>query len=171
MRQVAGEGKSAWRQPQALACRCHGHTQGGGAGSALGREEFPEYRDEIPGVEGLVEEVAPQGAVSFGGRLPVKGGHHHPDGRAGCSFAGTAEPVQDGSTLAVGELEVEDRGMRGLFLLEDTEGFAAGGYFGDVKPRLTEAEPQHSGYRPVILDDEHSRPIDLGGTFRQAGLG
>jgi len=126
------------------------------AGSGLCCEERPQDRDELPGVEGLGEEVTPQRAVSLCGHILIQGGHDHPHGRVGWSFVGAAEPVQDGSTLAVGELEVEEHGVWGL-LLEDAKGFAPHGYLAGVKPSVAEAEAQYSGYRLAVLDDKHLR--------------
>ena len=88
------------------------------ADSALRCEEGLEYGDELPGVEGLGEEVPAQGAESFGGLLAVQGGYDNPDGSVGWLLVRGAEQLQDRSTLAVGKLEVEDRGVRGT-LLED----------------------------------------------------
>jgi len=101
--------------------------------------------------------VTPQGAKSLRGCLLVQGGHDHPDRRVGCPFVGAAEPVQDGSTLAVGELEVEEDGVWRL-LLENAKRFASRGYLAGVKSRLAEAEAQHSRDRLVVLDDKHLRP-------------
>ena len=67
--------------------------------------------------------MTPQRAESLCGHTLIEGGHDHPDGGAVCPFVGTAEPVQDGSTLAVGELEVEEHGVWGM-LLEDAKGYA-----------------------------------------------
>jgi len=120
-------------------------------------QERPQDSDQLPGVEGFGGKATPQRAVSLCGHILIEGGHDHPDGRVGCPFVGAAEPVQDGSTLAVGELEVEENGVWGL-LLEDAKGFASPGYLAGVKPSVAEAEAQYSGNRLVVLDDKHLRP-------------
>ena len=114
--------------------------------------------------------MTPQRAESLGGCLLIQSGHDHPDGRVGCPLAGAAEPVQDGSTLAVGELEVEEHGVWGL-LLEDAKRFASRGYLAGVKPRLAEAEAQYSGDRLVVLDDKDLRAAISAHRRRLANLG
>jgi len=134
----------------------------------LSAEEGLQYRGELPGVEGLGKKVTPEGAVSLCSLVAIQGGHDHPDGIVGGSFVG-AEPVQDRSTLAVGELKVEDRGVRGL-LLEDAKGLAAGRHLGRVKPGLAEAEAQYSGDHLVVLDEKHLRPAISRHRCRRLGL-
>ena len=125
-------------------------------GFLLRQEKGFQHRDELPGVERLGQEVTPQGAVAPGRLLAIQGGDDDPAGRVRCPLVGAAEPVEDRSSLAIGELEVEDRGVRGLSL-QEAQGFASSGYLAAVKPRLAQAKPQHPGYPLVILDDEYSR--------------
>ena len=141
----------------------------GGCRSALDLEERPQDSDQLPGVEGFGEKATPQRAVSLCGHILIQGGHDHPHGRVGWSFVGAAKPVQDGSTLAVGELEVEENGVWGL-LLEDAKGFASHGYLAGVKPSVAEAEAQYSGHRLVVLDDKHLRSAISRHRRRRANL-
>jgi len=142
---------------------------GGGCGSALGLEKSLQDGDQLPGVEGFGEKATPQRSVSLCGHILIEGRHDHPDGRVGCPFVGAAEPVQDGSTLAVGELKVEEHRVRGL-LLEDAKGFASPGYLAGVKSSVAEAEAQYSGNRLVVLDDKHLRPAVSRHRRRRANL-
>ena len=114
--------------------------------------------------------MTPQGTKSLRGCLLVQGGHDHPHRRVGCQFVGAAEPVQDGSTPAIWELEIEENGVWRL-LLEDAKPFASRGYLAGVKPRLAEADAQYSGDRLVVLDDKDLRPAISRLGRRLANLG
>jgi len=120
-------------------------------------QEFLQYGNELPRVEWLGEKVAPQASVSFGRLILVQRRDDDPNGRSARLFSDLAEPFEDRSSLTVGELKVEDCGVKGRSL-QDLEGCASGGCFRGVEARLAEAKPQHSGHPFIVLDNKYRWP-------------